>query len=339
MAKPRLYLFHGNDSRASSQELRRWVGAFLKKYGNATQQTFFADELSFEELIASIQQSLETQSLFPEPRFVVVRRLSSHSIDRVRKVLVLLGKQLQGLGEHITLVFWEDKMLPQSHALHTWFKEHEIAEKAEVKGYQVKGSRSLVDGIIERHNVRMDPDVAHWLDMYARRLEKEQRLAGKLRPNDDIPSDWRVWILDNLYIVATLLAGDEALKVQHLETASSVSSEPVSPFEIINAVQAYDWKRARKLARLWDQGDESAYFGFMALLRNYFRRPANNAQAELHEYALEMLGEIELISKNVTVRQAWLLELLFLRCSQFNGIHTPLLSARRLWLSHVQRVE
>lgn len=336
MAKPRLYLFHGNDSRASGAELRRWVAVFLQKYGNATQYILHADEMPFDELAQRLSQALQTQSLFPEPRFIVVKRLTNaHTPARVKEALQIVGSQLAGLTDGVTLVVWEDRLVPANHSLITWFNEHALKKQAEVKAYRVGTGRNLVDGLKADTSRQIDPLALSWLEQHARRLEREQRIQGKLRAGDEIASDWRVWILENILETASLLSSDRIIKKEHVEKAAGVVTESVSPFEVINAVQANDWARARRLLVNWDQTDEGSYFGLTALLRNHFRRQSG----ELSKYALELLAEIEIISKNVGLKQAWLLDLLLLRCQMFSGEHASLVNARRLWLSHVQRVE
>jgi hypothetical protein len=337
MAKARLYLFHGNDSRASSAELKRWLDLFIAKYGNATQYVLQADELSFEEIIQRFQQALETQSLFPEPRFVVVKRLSNTlQAARLREVMKVLGSKLGSLDDQVTVAFWEDKLLPTTHVMHAWFLEHTDKKQAEVKTHRVAQGRALVDGIVAKGKGEFTPGAQQWLEKHARRLEREQRITVKLRTGDEIASDWRVWVLANVVDSATLLAGSEPVTEEHLEKAAGVAHEAISPFEIVNAVQDGNWKQARKLVREWDQGDEGAYFGLVALLRNAFKRSGNQARAS---YALQLLGEIEILSKNVTVKQSWLLELFLTRCELFKRDEVALIDPRRAWLSHVQRVE
>lgn len=336
MAKPRLYLFHGNDSRTSGNELRRWLQAFATKYCTTTQYVLHADELEYELLHQQLQQALQTQSLFSEPRFILVKRLSSsHPAAKVKQALQMVGGELKALDDQVTVVFWEERLIPTNHGLHSWFADHAERKQAEIKSYRVASGRALVNTLQDGFEGQIDQAALEWLDNHARRLERSQRIEAKLRAGDEIASDWRIWVLQNLLHSATLLADDGAVTVAQLEQAAGVVVEPVSPFEVVNAVEAGEWQRARKLIRGWDQGDEGAYFGLVALFRRALQRNGNDRSQQ----ALKLLAEIEVISKNVTLRQAWLIDLFLSRCQQYRGSYEPLMAPRRLWLSHVQRVE
>ncbi len=336
MAKPRLYLFHGNDTRTSSLELQRWLEVFTAKYGETTQYMLHADELSHDELLQKLRQVLETQSLFPEPKFIVLKRLTTSATPaKVKEVLAIVGGQLSGFNELVTLVFWEDRLVGSAHPLNVWFEEHVAKKQAEVKVSRVPQGNALVASVIKRSGSILDDQAIRWLEQYAKTLEREQRIEGKLRATEDIASDRRVWTLQSLVESASLIAAAGTVRREQLEKVAGVVAEAVSPFEIINAVQSHNWQRAQLLTRQWEKEDEAAYFGLVALLRNHFRREGSRQSG----YALELLAEIEILSKNVSLRQAWLLDVFFERCRVFQGEHVPLMSAKRLWLSHVQRVE
>jgi DNA polymerase III delta subunit len=333
MPKPRLYLFHGNDSHASRADLKRWLQAFVTKYGETTQYILHADEYSLEELQQKLSQALATVSLFPEPKFIVVKRLTTtHTAARVKDVLKLVGSHLPALTDHVTLVFWEDKLVSTTHGMMIWFTEHVNASRAEVKAYKVVPGRSFVTSLLKEANVTFTDDARYWLDQHIVRLEREQRIESKIRSTEELVSDRRAWVMRSLIETAKLLAGDAPIDQVHLEQAAGVVQDPVSPFEIVNALQAGKWEQARRLAKRWEQTDEGAYFGLIALLRNHFKK----MQAA---YPLELLAEIEIMSKNVSARQAWLLDIFFTRCQFSATERKPLISPKRLWLSHVQRVD
>ncbi|HSI20114.1 MAG TPA: hypothetical protein VLA04_00105 [Verrucomicrobiae bacterium] len=340
MAKPRLYLFYGNDNRRSQREMQRWVGVFLQKYGETTQYILHADELPHEELLKQLRQALETQSLFASPQLVVVKRLTSGATAaRVKEVVSILSRQLSTLSDTVTVVFWEDRHLPPSNALLTWFAEHEEKKQAEVKVFTAGSDRSLVQQALREAGVEAQPEAVRWLERHLMQVERQQRIEGKIRTGDSVLHDHRTWVVQQVVDSAVLLMQGNILSLPDIERAAGMVLDSVSPFEIINAVQAGKWMEARRLARRWEKDDEGAYFGLVALLRNHFKREVGGPRAHFAHYALELLAEIEIMSKNVTLRQAWLLELFCARCSTFNGAHKPLIAPRRLWLSHIQRVD
>lgn len=340
--RPRLYLFHGNDSHASSRELRRWTEHFRSKHGDVTLEGIQADAVKPEELFTQLRQAVETLGLFATPRLVVMKRVSALPAAKVKELLTYLGGQLATLPEQLTLVFWDDSLLSANHPLRTWFVEREAAGQGTVKQFRVIAGRQLIDTLVAQSGTAASLEAKQWLYRYLQRLEKEQRLLGKVRASEELTRDLRVWAAQNLLTAASLLVPEgKQLTPAELERVEGAVSDPVSPFEIINAVSAHRWERARVLTHQWEREDEGAYFGLVSLLRNHFLRVVGGPQGALGQYALELLAEVEVISKNISLRQAWLLDLFFTRLSVFtgDGAGRPLVTPRRLWLSHVQRVD
>jgi hypothetical protein len=339
MSKPRLYLFHGNDERTSLNDVRRWLEAFATKYGNSTRYTLEADELGFDELRATLHQVLTTQNLFAEPRFILVRRLlKAGTPTKIRELLSVIGAALPALGPDITVVVWEDQGVPASHVLSTWFADQVAQGRAEVKQATLQAGKRLLDAAAAAADVELSPEAMRWLDGYLRNAERLQRIEAKLRTPDVIASDRRGWELFTLVEAAALLSPNKVIDVPALSQAAGILETAVSPFEIVNALETGDWQEALQRAHRWEREDEGAYFGLMALLRMHFKKRLHGSGEIQARAALTWLAEIEMMSKNVPLRQAWLLDLLILRCRYFGQLGVgALVAPRRLWLSHIQR--
>lgn len=337
MAKPRIYLFHGNDSLASRQDLTRWSNVFVEKYGEHTRHHLYADEMSAEELTTSLVRTIESQGLFPEPTFVLVARVSSYTAARIREVTAALSHLLPILDDTLTLVIWEDQHLDARHPLRLWFEERQEKGIASIKDFKTPHDAALVKSLATQ--VSIDAAAERWLVQYLRVLEKEQRIEQKLHATDTIVRDRRSRQVQSLVELASLLSPDGAvITTNSLDAAVGVFSNPVSIFEIANAIRDAQWTRARTLLDAWGE-DDGAYFGLYTILRNQFRRETTGSQAKRAVYALRLLAEIEVIVKNVSLEHIAIMDLFISRLALMASEgERPLLSEKRLWLSHTQRV-
>jgi hypothetical protein len=335
MAKPKIFLFHGNDTRASLAELGRWRGAFAQKYDGAGVAVIEADEGDSAAVRGQISSSLTTHSLFAEPRFTVVRRANSLKPAAQKELVTTLSSALPGMVEGSVLVVWEDALLKDSSSLLKWAKE-----RAEVKEFAVPDARVLVERAIKELGRSITPEARAWLIQWCKQQEKVQRVESRLKATERIAADRRVWELPSLLESAALMVAEtRPVEVPQLEQALTLNELPVSPFEIVNAVQAGGWEKAGELAKQFGARDEKGYYGLATLLRMHFERELQGRGKDMAWYGLQLLAEIELASKNVGVQPGWLFDLLFRRCAEY-PLHgsRPLLSPRRLWLSHVQRL-
>jgi hypothetical protein len=335
MAKTRVYLFHGNDTRASLAEVSRWRRAFVAKYDGAGAVVIDSDEAEVRSILGRLQESLTTHNLFAEPRFTVLRRSASLTPAQQKELVAFLSTTMKGLVEGSVLVIWEDRLLKEAAPLLKWAQD-----KAEIKEYQVVDARHFVDRTVKTGRYLLTPDAQRWAVNWCRNVEKAQRVEGRLKATERIAADRRSWELPTLFDMAALLIPEtRPIDVKDLEQALTTAEQPVSPFEIINATQAEAWSKAIQLSQHFGEGDERAYYGLAALLRMHFSRELNGRHPDLAQYALQLLAEIELVSKNVAVHLPWLFDVFFQRCAQHKAHGSqPLLSPRRLWLSHVQRM-
>ena len=137
---PRLHFFYGTDNRASLAEVHRWVQLFHQKYGQTTHYTIEADELTPEEVVRQLSQNMIGQSLFPEPKLVLLKRLATYEAKRtsgLKLVTEYLSQKLADQGEEITIVLWEERDLAPTKPLLTTAKEWEKKGLAKLQQFQV----------------------------------------------------------------------------------------------------------------------------------------------------------------------------------------------------------
>jgi DNA polymerase III delta subunit len=334
MKKPRLYLFHGSDTQQSRGELVRWLTAFGKKYGTATQYRIEAGGVSYDEVVQRLVQALQTDSLFAEPKLLVLEYFSaSFKPAQLREMLTFLSAGVHRLDEAITIVWWDDRRLAENNPVRVWFAEHTAQGTAEIKEFQVQTVRQQLKRLLAQDVVT--PEAGRWLEEYSARSEREQRMNAKLRANEAMVQDMRGWELNQLIEQARLLTPEGAsLDVPALEQVALLHNEVVSPFTVVNAVARHDWEAARTALRQLNAEDSNIYF---VLLQALVRHARALAHGEERSRLLGWLAEIELVSKNLTLPLSWLFELLFLR-AQLDERGGGLLDPRRVWLTHVQRV-
>ena len=332
---PRLYLFHGADTHGSLEALHRWEAAFLQKYGIATRFSIEADESSLEEVNRIIAQQGEGISLFPEPKLILIKRLSAHEKGkagsvRIQAILKEIGYMAGSLH---TVVVWEDRLLSNKSGIFNWFTEQSEAGKEKITLFNPPSDRELPSRIqkyVTAAEGTIEPDAIRWLGDQYRQQEKVQRIAAKLRSMEPLPQDRRIWWLYGVLDQAILL-GNRRITLGVVQACNEVV-EGISVFEVINACKERQWVRAHELFARWqvDQ-DDTGYFGLWSLLRLALRGSGLSHSAT-EAYGLRLLAEVEIAAKNTTIPYDVLTETLLLRLREGKS-DCPLIEPRTLWLS------
>jgi len=339
MAKtpPRLYLFHGNDSRASSQALQRWEERFMSKYGTTSKHTVHADEQSSDQVVRALSEIIRGTNLFSDPVFIILKRVSTQdkgsSTAFSKTVVKALKEVMPFIDESVTLVIWEETALREKHPLYEWFTDLVAQKRAVINEYQVPQVGEMVPMVrafLEIEGVQLERQAEQWLVEQYRLLEKQARLCKRLRATEQLSVDERSWWLYQLLEYALLHNTGKTITVADLEAGHAALGQSVGVFEIVNAISAGQYARARSLLKTWEQmdNDESAYFGLYALLRLQFRKDHNT-------HGLRLLAQIEVIVKNFSLAPAWLVDALLLRLEA--GDNGALIAPRKLWLAQLQR--
>lgn len=340
-SQPRVYLFHGTDSRASSLALQRWEAVFRDKYGETTRYVLQADELTPEQLAKSLTEILDGSTLFPEPKLIIVKRATASEKGKVApysKVLVqFLESRVKKFTSEITLAMWEEKQLAETNLLYSWFVEQVENRLAKINFYTVPDWREVgqvAQKYLANQGFSLSSDAQRWLVQRYQEQEKQARLAKRLKSTDLLLEDERTWWLYQLLDSSMLRARTQQIERKDLEAGAMDLVDGVSVFEIVNVITSSNWKQARRLLRLWEEGvtDDSSYFGLYALLRMHYGRRSQ-------EYELTLMAEIEIIVKNYTLPHAWILDLLISRLEAFSITKKTesLLPARTLWLAQMHR--
>lgn len=344
---PRVALFYGTDSRASLAEVRRWVGVFHQKYGNVTHYSLSADELGIDQTLKGIQQAVAGQSLFPEPKLVVVKRLSALDPKKgkvLQPLLKWLDGQIEQLDVQITVVLWEDRDLPESHALLEKAGQWKEAGLLSLKRFQVPDNRNIsgyINQYLEGTNTSVTPEGLRWLQEQYRFLDREARLRLRLRQNDQRLEDERSWWLAGVLEGALTCSQGAVITLEDIQAGHAALESPVGVFEISEAVGNMRWQEAAELLqRFSSQGaDDSAYFGLYAALAWQIQRGQSRFSQEVRAAAMELLAEIEVVSKVFPLTHAWLAELFVIRLRQRveSKEYLNLVDRRVMWLASLAR--
>jgi hypothetical protein len=313
---PRAYLFHGSDSQASLEALHRWEAVFLQKYGIASRYLVEADEMPLDQVKREIALKAEGQTLFPEPKLIVVKRLASHEKGKG----VAFGPFLDFVRSRVseddcTIVFWEDRLLPERSGIRVWFAEAELTHTAKVNTY-IAPDRQGLSQVATAYakqvgSVGIEKDALVWIAGQYAQLEKGARLAERLKATEVLSRDIRGWWLKQVIEQAALLAPGMPITLSNLRIVAG-ETRSVSVFELINAVRDGRGGEVRALLREWaKEQDDAGYFGLWSLLRIHYRKLADPRDSSSIR-PLRLLGELEIISKNAALPYEVLTDAFFL---------------------------
>lgn len=321
-----------------------WKELFLKKYGQTTLYILEADELAADEFGRRLAATLSTESLFAEPKLVIVKRLTAQekgkSLPFSQGFLGVLTGYLKNLDNKITVAVWEENSLPATHPLRQAFQVWQSAGEAKIQHFQVPATREVgrvIQSLLQKEDFSIEPDARQWLVEQYGRIEQINRLAQRLKTNEELMEDERSWWLHQVLAGAMLRATKKSIHLSDLAN-EQVIQVPVGPFDLINALSRRNWLQAREIARLMEAAtqDEAGYFNLYAALRWHFRRGLRNSEEA--RFALTLLAEIELVTKNFSLEHAWLVDSFINRLEEASrGSIRPIFRQRVLWLSQLPR--
>ena len=319
--KSRVFLFQGNDALASRRSLQKWESLFIEKHSDMSHHRIYLDEMAFADAKIRIEQALTEQSLFQSAILCVIYRPTSQEKGRTgvfsQVLLDLITPLLKGDASDVTVLIWEGKRLADNHILRQWFTDHETRGLARAYEFTVPPHRELLSeaqAYVTDQGYLMTQSATRLLDSALVTFEKEQRSSERLKARDLPVHDMRRWWLWNVLDTVMLATKDTLIKEDVLQTCLGEVHAVITPFEIANACDNRQWKQASKLLSNWEnKGDEGQYFMLMAILRQRFAMRVPHTEAQ---YAMRLLAEMELLSKNGILPISSLFTLFFIRLEQ-----------------------
>jgi DNA polymerase III delta subunit len=345
MAQPRVYLFYGANSHASSLAIQRWRSLFLEKYGASTAYVIDADELTPEQFVKQLQGFLGAQTLFSEPQLILIKRVTSGpkaATANTTALLKELERVMAGLDDMTTIVIWEEHGLGATHPLFNQFRIWQ--DKGLVKVHHFPpptrhGVPKLVNAYLRPYEQRLTVEGEGWLTEQYNRLGKQLRLVKKIKNNEELLDDDRLWWLYQVAEIASL-QGAREIGPKELAKGHASVAESIGAFDIAQAVVDRRWKNARMLLGAFAQEAANGdYFPLLAALRWQCSRSAPSGSSALFRYALQLLGHVELLIKNHPVEAIWVFDLWLTRLEEWTpGVENDyLISPRKLWLAELAR--
>lgn len=331
----RVFLFYGTDNYSSLAAVREWERLFIQKHGDVTRYCIDADLLDQKQLEESLEQSIQGQSLFQSPTFLLIKRITKHdrgTSSPLSKVLVnVLEKKKAFIDKCITIVIWEDRDLAVKHPLISFFTNGKDEGFASTKqflspaGSQI--SRVINTYVQKKHGI-IESDALHWLtDMYAQ-YEKKVRIDKRLKPAESLLEDDRSWWIYQLLNAA--LSSDSSGLISKSILIRLYEPEPTRDiFMLVQTLKMKKWNEARTKLREFEN-DEDFIYSFLGILR--WEAKKGGIMAEVY---MKYATEIELIIKNFTVKPAWIFELFILRLKE--GEKRDILRLKKLWLADLAR--
>lgn len=332
----RLFLFYGTDSRASRAAVLEWERLFAGKHGEITRYVIEADELPADRISALLNEYIEGQSLFDGPKFIVLKRVASSdrapSYTTSKTVVATLQKLLPKIDDKVTVVIWDSANLTPTHPLLKEFTHWKEQGLAGLKLFTIPTERTVVTAAqkyLEQYGKQLSSEAAAWLQQEYATLGRQARLAKRLRAGEELLQDERSWWLYQLLDTVSLGSKKE-IEVTMLQE-NHPTSQVVGVFDVATAVANRRYLEARRLMRVLEQQEGGDIFSLLAALRWQMTKiaPAEG------KFGLQLLAEAELILKNFSPSPWWMVDVLLNRLEQ--GEQRSLMSARRLWLAHLQR--
>jgi len=336
-AKARIFLFHGNDAIMSRRSLQRWERAFIEKHDDVSHHRISFYTGSLEVLQQAMEQIITEQSLFVNPALYVIYRPTAQEKGKrgvYSEILLKVASQLLKQGrDDITLLIWEEKNLATDHIMTKWFQEHDLQGTAKQYEFTVPQHAELLHEAatyIEAEGYTLDTAAIRLLQSYLTQMDKEQRSVARLRSGDILAIDMRRSWLWNVLDSALLAAQGKVITVQDIEHCTDPIQADATPFEVANAVEKQQWQRVRFLMSTWnEENDMGPYFVLLGVLRQRYRTHLPHSSAQ---YALDLLAEMEVLTKNGMSKMAWLFDVFTFRMEEAQQTE-PLLDPRMVWLS------
>jgi len=341
--RPRAYLFYGSDTRASLREVARWRAVFEQKHGSYASFCIEADELDAARFADELTRCLQGNTLFDEPRLIVIRRLTvqekGKSVPFTKALITALQPSILA-DENLTVAVWEEADLKTESLLLGFFESQEKAGVAKIHRFSVPtvaGLGRAVHTLLEKEGLDIEPEALRWLGDQYGWIERKSRLELRLKPGDTWEGDYRGWWLYQIIDGAILRNTSGILSLSDVQAGHRALGEPVGAFDIASALSSGNWAKTRALSsRFIAESTESGdYFALLAALRWQLRRKSSLSHVAT-AYAERLLGEVEVAAKNGIPEPSWLLSLLISRLEASSELE-PLLPYRTLWLSQLPR--
>lgn len=344
-AAERIHLFYGTDSWASLQALHTWVSLFQKKYGEATFYSIEADELPADEVYKKVAAILQTDALFALPKLLLIKRLSSQAkasrFSNIERVLEVIESQLPTLDATTTILFWEPRDLSPAQPILKKMQEWSAQQKARLYPFNLPTAATLgktVGKYLAPLGLEVEAKALNWLREQYLFREQEQRIQNRLKSGEMLSEDYRGWWLRQLLETTFLLTENSPITLSSFERAQTRVEATLSPFSLSDAFLRGEWQQALYLLdQAQKQGqDDSFYFGLLAIVRSQVER-RSSLSARKRRQLLQLIAEVELISKNTALAPEIVCTLLVLRMREGSTENLSLIDSRKLWLSTLAR--
>ena len=341
----RVFLFSGPDSYASLAAVRRWEALFRAKHGDASRYVLEADELGPDRLAAESERLLAGDTLFSTSKFILIRRAASADpgpgFRTAKALLDVLEKSRSRIDGQVTIVLWEPVGLATNHPVSSRFAAWGATGWAEARSFAVPTSRTVVrvaQDYLREAGTRMDAQAVEWLRAHYLNQEQEARIRQRLKPGQELLQDNRTWWLYGVLEGALLRAEHDEVGLADLSAGSEGLAVLPGPFALADAVERQNWPEAWRQASLLAASGPSDgdYFSLYAALAWQARRAAGPLAVRSH-HAKRLLGEIELLAKNVDLPHAWLVDMFLLRLAAAESDPRPIIDPKRLWTALASR--
>lgn len=335
-----LYLFHGNNNLASFRKMSDWCNQYKEKYTDAGLCVLDATDFNSEkDLAQNFTHALVNNSLFSSRKLLVVKRVcqvqKKGAYNWYKSILEELVK-VEDDGSTV-VVFWDEITLNNKNPLLKYLQERESSNQAKIYEFMAPQSNKIKAYI--QSNLKMngggtieDAALSYLVSSYH---QYGQYLTQKnqLKSVDDLVKDERLWWLESVLESSRLLSESPEINLNTVKMAVGQLETAISPFDLAKQIQFKNKMAVKEGIRLVEsQFEDDEYFGLWAAWRWYFTRNYSN-------YALQLLGEIELFVKNgllepldATVR--------FVDCMMQNESireQKSLLDLRKAWLANLPK--
>jgi hypothetical protein len=228
----------------------------------------------------------------------------------------------------VTIVCYEDHLVSASSPLASAFATWEKDGLAQVKLYMALQENEVgrfASNYIRKQGASITPEGLAWLRRGFTVLGKQARIEARLKAQEVLPVDERMWWLQQTLDIA-MLSGKSELGPDQLAQCSPTIFDSVSPFEIADAISLNSRDKSLALLKIYSDGGGDM-FSLLAALRW-------RSKSEPRSLLMRQLSEVELILKNFPVDGSWLLDMVACRKGRKEVF---VCDPHQLWLAHLQR--
>jgi DNA polymerase-3 subunit delta len=157
-----IFCWYGENDFDMQETIQHWVSAFEKKYTglNVVRHDVADTTLSKIELIQSVKNALQVESLFGSNKLVILKNFLTPAGEKNEELMALLQKAVESVSDNFFLIMWQTKKPDSRRKMFKGLQKLEKSGQAEVKEFVLPQGNALyqwIDKRVATHKATIDP--------------------------------------------------------------------------------------------------------------------------------------------------------------------------------------